>query len=291
MQEKKINTLLEILSYSTDLLKNKGIQDARLNIELMLCDVLNCERIKLYLDYDKPLKQTEIDKYKSYLKRRLNKEPLQYILGKTNFYGYDIYVDKSVLIPRQDTEVLVEKTLEDIEKSGLDFINILEIGTGSGCISIALSEELSKKNIKHKIEAIDISENALRLAKKNLEFHNISGKLELKCEDFFKKENLNDSINYIISNPPYISNDEMLKLDDEIREFEPVIALTDFGDGFKFYEKLFKLISGANENIRVFLEIGYIHSAKLDSMLKKYGINKFEFYKDYNNINRVLKIN
>ena len=168
MQEKKLNTLLEILNYSAELLKNSGIKDARLNIELMLCDVLNCDRIKLYLDFDKPLSKNETDQFKLYLRRRLNKEPLQYILGKTVFFGYEIFVDKNVLIPRPDTELLVESILNDIFDSKKEFINILEIGTGSGCIIVAISKELDKKNISYKIKSIDISERALEIAFKNI---------------------------------------------------------------------------------------------------------------------------
>ena len=292
MQEKKLNTLLEILNYSAELLKNSGIKDARLNIELMLCDVLNCDRIKLYLDFDKPLSKNETDQFKLYLRRRLNKEPLQYILGKTVFFGYEIFVDKNVLIPRPDTELLVESILNDIFDSKKEFINILEIGTGSGCIIVAISKELDKKNISYKIKSIDISERALEIAFKNIKTNNLQLKnIELKCEDFYDLDHMTESFDYIVSNPPYISSDEIPKLDDEIKNFEPLSALTDFDDGFKFYNKLFKLIKDSGNNTRVFLEIGYLHFDRLNLMLNENCLNNVEFYKDYNDIYRVLKIN
>ena len=128
----KLKTLLEILNYSANLLKENHISDARLNAELLMADALNCKRLDLYLEFDKPLQKDETEKFKKHLRRRLNNEPVQYIIGKTNFYGYDILVDKSVLIPRPDTEILVENLLKDIKESELKEANILEVGDRLG---------------------------------------------------------------------------------------------------------------------------------------------------------------
>jgi release factor glutamine methyltransferase len=292
MQETKLKTLLEILNYSSSLLKSHNIKEARLNVELMLCEVLKCDRMKLYLDFDKPLSASEIAQFKIFLKRRLNNEPLQYIFGKSNFFGYEISVDNRVLIPRSDTEVLVEIFLENILKDKKEFYNILEIGTGSGCISIAISKELTKKNLKHKIISTDISHKSLELARKNLELNNVDfNNVELKCEDFFQINSIDSNIDYIVSNPPYIASDDINNLDKEIKEYEPLNALTDNADGYKFYEKLFNLMRNSSRKMKVFLEIGYSHKEKLTDILKKYEQSDFEYYKDYNNIYRVLKIN
>ncbi len=186
MADKKLTTLLEILNYSSNLLRENRIDDARLNAELMLADVLKCKRIDLYLDFEKPLNNDEKEKFKVYLRRRLKREPLQYILGKTNFFGYEIFVDDAVLIPRQDTEILVEKVLHFIESSGKDFVKILEIGTGSGCIAVALLSELKKRNINYKYSGTELSIKALEVSRKNAAFHN------LENADFIKSDFLND---------------------------------------------------------------------------------------------------
>ncbi|MBS1551493.1 MAG: HemK family protein methyltransferase, partial [Bacteroidetes bacterium] len=132
------NSVSEFIKVSEKILKEKKINDARLNAELMLCDVLNCSRVDLYLNFDKPLTKDEIRTFKNYMQRRIKHEPLQYILGKTSFYGFDIMVNEKVLIPRQETELLVEKVLNDIKSRSLKDVSVFEIGTGSGCIAIAL---------------------------------------------------------------------------------------------------------------------------------------------------------
>lgn len=289
-EKKKLTTLLDILNYSADLLKQKDIKDARLNVELMLCEVLHCERMRLYLDFEKPLSMQEVTQFKQFLKRRLNNEPLQYILGKTNFYGYDIEVDTSVLIPRQETETLVEKILEDIIVSGKNFVNILEIGAGSGCISISLSGELSKKNINHKIISIDKSTDAIELANKNKELNKIGDEVIFSVCDVFEFKNDSINIDYIISNPPYISIEEFSDLDEEIRNFEPKIALTDEGDGLKFYHEILRLKKEVYPSSKVFCEIAYNQSEKLSNLVKEYGFTEYKIYKDLSGIDRVVEV-
>lgn len=292
MTKNKLTTLLEILNYSSGLLSEKGIKNPRLNIELMFCEILKCDRLKLYLEFDKPLKQDEIIRFKAMLRRRLDYEPLQYIIGSTNFYGYSINLDSNVLIPRQETEILVGKVLEDIYKEEKDFINILEIGTGSGCIAIALSLELNKKEIKHKIIAVDNSENALKIAKENSNINNVrDNNIEFRCMDFLKDYKHTEHFDYIISNPPYIPFDDIKNLDNEVKNFEPVSALTDGENGMTFYNKIFELYSNSIPKSKVYIEIGDGQREKVEESLFNYKIKDYFFYKDYCNIDRVLKIN
>lgn len=291
MPEKKLSTLLEIIKYSTRLLNEKNIKNSRLNVELMFCEILNCDRIKLYLDFDKPLKSDEISRFKDMLLRRLKYEPLQYILGKTCFYGYQINLDKRVLIPRQETEILVELVLDDIIKSQMDNVRILEIGTGSGCIAVALSRELSKKEIKHKILAVDKSNDSIALAEINAKINSVSqDNVAFLIADFLDDTEIDFDFNYVISNPPYISRSEFEDLDDEITEYEPVSALTDGKDGLLFYDKIFNLYSEGYIDAKVFLEIGDGKKNNIEDLLIKKEIKKYKFYKDYCNIERVLKI-
>jgi release factor glutamine methyltransferase len=289
MAEKKLTTLLEIIKYSSNLLNDNNIRDSRLNVELMFCEILNCDRIKLYLDFDKPLKPDEIVKFKSMLKRRMQNEPLQYILGKTNFYGYEIKLNNKVLIPRQETEILVGKVLEDIFEAGKDFINILEIGSGSGCIAIALSGEMKKKNIEHKIISIDISSKSIEMAKSNAIINYIpDDNIDFKVEDFFTNSFSGNNFDYVVSNPPYIPAKEIDGLNIEVKSFEPIDALTDGKDGLLFYENILNLFY---KKSKIFVEIGDGQKEKIEDLLKRNNIKDYNFYKDYCNIERVLKIN
>ena len=133
MSEIKLTDLLDILKYSAKILSEKGIEDARLNAELLMAKILECSRMDLYLNFDKPLSEDEREQYKSVLKRRLKREPLQYILGETEFHNYRFTVNNKVLIPRPETELLIERTLDYILVNKLNDIRILDIGTGSGC--------------------------------------------------------------------------------------------------------------------------------------------------------------
>ncbi len=291
MSEKKLSTLLEIIKYSTRLLNEKNIKNPRLNVELMFCEILNCDRIKLYLDFDKPLKSNEISGFKDMLLRRLKYEPLQYILGKTCFYGYQIALDRRALIPRQETEILVGLVLDDIAESKMDNVKILEIGTGSGCIAVALSRELDKKGIKHKISAVDKSRDSVELAENNAKINSVSrDNVVFAVEDFLNDTGNDFDFNYIISNPPYISQSEIENLDEEILKYEPVSALTDGKDGLLFYDKIFNLYSKGYIDAKVFLEIGDGKKNNIEDLLIKKEIKNYKFYKDYCNIERVLKI-
>jgi release factor glutamine methyltransferase len=290
MAEKKLTTLLEIINYSAALLNEINIKDSRLNVELMFCEILNCDRIKLYLDFDKPLQQEEKKKFKEMLKRRLNYEPLQYILGKTNFYGYNISLNNKVLIPRQETEILVGKLLEDVYSCSKEHVRMLEIGSGSGCIAIAISGELKKKHIPHHILSIDKSNDAVEISGINSKINGTSD-ISFVTEDFFSGNINFHEYDYIISNPPYIPLKDINILDKEVKNYEPVMALTDGLDGLIFYERIFELSIDNKVISKIFLEIGDGLKEKIENLLISYGIKDYIFYKDYCNIDRVLKIN
>lgn len=293
MAGEKLTTLLEILNYSAELLKENGIKDARLNAELMLASALNCDRMKLYLDFDKPLTQSEKDNFKSMLRRRLKHEPVQYILGKTNFYGYEISVSKDVLIPRPDTEILAETFLNHLKTKEPPY-NIIEIGTGSGCIAVAVCKELEKLNADYFYLGTDISYSALEQSKSNLEINNAVNYKLIKSDflNEFDIRSVNDGygkeFGFIISNPPYISLGEYKELDAEVREFEPAYSLTDNGDGYAFFRKFIELYTEYPADI--FLEIAYNQKQELEKFLLQKSISDFEFIKDLSGNFRVLKL-
>lgn len=275
--------VLEAIQKSTDYLEKKGIESPRINAELLLASVLNIKRLELYLQFDRPLNEVEISHYREFLKRRSTFEPLQYITGNVEFYGINFKVNNSVLIPRQETEILVETVLNEIKNE--NNISILDIGTGSGCIAISIA-----KNSEVFFEAVDISEKAISLAEENSIFNNVNNKIKFVNSDikFYIKEN-NKMFDFIVSNPPYVSKNEYSKLQKEILEFEPGIAVSDFEDGFSFYN----LISSEGKKIlkqngKIFFEIGIGQSEKVKNIMTENGFINIKIIKDYLGVDRVI---
>ena len=204
------------------------------------------------------------DKLEDGIKRLNNGEPVQYIVGNVDFYGYKINVNKNVLIPRFETEELVFKTINLIKKNLNKNIKVLDIGTGSGCISIALKKEIPGLDIT----AVDISEDALVVAKNNA--------LENNCEiNFIKSDlfnNIDDKYDLIISNPPYISYDEQIM--DIVKKNEPHLALYAKNNGLYFYEEIIKNSSNyLNDKNIIAFEIGYLQANEIKKMSHKYYPN------------------
>lgn len=176
--EKAIWTVIDIIRWGAEYFGNKGVDSPRLTIELILSETLQCSRLQLYLLHDRPLTKDELSMLRELCKRRGNREPLQYILGKTGFYGLDFEVSPSVLIPRPDTETMIDAILQYCQ-SNIGEIHIHDLGTGSGCIAITLAHHLRHRdNIK--IHACDISEHALDIARKNAQKHEVDIEFSLK---------------------------------------------------------------------------------------------------------------
>jgi release factor glutamine methyltransferase len=278
--------VLELLKVTEKLLKEKNIENARLNAELLLSDTLKMPRIKLYLDFEKPLKENEISEYRTKIRRRLNHEPLQYILGYAEFYGLRFGITPEVLIPRPETELLVEKAVESI--SSFEMINpkILEIGTGSGCISIAVA---SKVNCT--IDAIEISEESLNIARKNSESNGTTSKINFLNKNILTDYTSFNGYDIALCNPPYVPKNEFETLQAEIKKFEPRSALTDEGDGLSYYRKIFGLFKETSAGIKIFMELGDGKKDEVEKLLKSSRISNYDIYKDYHGIERVLYIN
>jgi release factor glutamine methyltransferase len=277
--------VLELIKAAEKLFEEKGIGGPRLNAELLLCSTLNTGRINLYLDFEKPLNELELSDFRKKIKRRISREPLQYITGETEFYGLKFDVNPSVLIPRAETELLVETAMEIINQQKLDSPKILEIGTGSGCVSVSIAA-----NVECKIDAIDTNEDALKTAVLNSKSNNATERIS-----FIKKNILTDLTNFdgydlIISNPPYIAGDEIQSLSDEIKNFEPAEALTDKADGLVFYRKFIEISKNTRGKVRMLLEIGDNKKEKVENLLIESKIQNYKFFKDLLNIFRVVYI-
>ncbi len=244
-------TIIDIINWGKEYFKGKGIESPRLNIELILSDILNYTRIELYTNYNQPLNDAELLKIKNFVIRRGKHEPLQYILGKTYFYGYQIIVNSDVMVPRPETEELVNLFIHSFPDKS-EKLDILDIGTGSGCIAIALANEFKNS----KITAIDISEEALVTARVNINHHSIENIL-LRKLNIFDCDLRSYRFDVIISNPPYIAEQEFIFLQPEVKEYEPKLGLSDGFDGltfFRFFSEVFYDI--LNPGGKFFLEFG-----------------------------------
>lgn len=231
----------------------------------------------------KTLEQWQIEKLNSVINERIQtRKPVQQIVGQAYFYSRKFFVNENTLIPRPETEILVEKTLE-ITKN-IAHTRILDIGTGSGCIPVSLALE----NPNLSLEAVDISQKALEIAKKNADFHKVSEKINFYTSDLF--ENVKKKYNIIVSNPPYIPLKDKETLQTEVKDHDPHLALftSDF-DGIEFYEKISEN-AGKYLNTDGFLifEIGINMSEKVVNLLKLNKFNILDVIKDFNNIDRII---
>ena len=281
-------TILSLLTWSTEYLQEKHFENPRLNVELLLSHSLNITRVQLYVQFEKPLTETELANFKKLFQRRLQHEPLQYIIGETEFYGLKFFVDERVLIPRPETEILIEEVIQQSKTfPEKEIINILDIGTGSGNIAITLAEHILNANII----AIDISNNALDVAKENARRNEVETKVEFLCDDLFnlKSEIKNLKFDILVSNPPYISEEEFSFLQPEIKNYEPTIATTDNSDGLSFYRRISDLgKERLSENGMIIVEVAYNQSERVKNIFANAGYKNISTRKDYNGIERIV---
>lgn len=275
----KSQNVLEILNWATALFESTHIENPKLNAEQIISRVLDVKRLGLYLHSSDVISEDEIKEIQSLIERRRKGEPLQYVLGETFFYDCWIFIDKNVLIPRPETEFLVEKVINENQKVK----SILEIGTGSGAIAIALAKNLNLD----RIDAIDISKEALKLARKNAIENNVN--INFYQSDIF--ENIKGKFDIIVSNPPYISGEEYEKLPAEIKNYEPINALLASENGLIFYKKILKNAKEyLTKNGKIYFEIGYDQAERIKEIANKNSFDKINVFKDLNGFNRIMKI-
>jgi len=281
--------VIDILKLSSDYLQKKGIENPRLNVELLLGHVLKLSRVQLYLNFERPLSLPEVDSFRQFLKRRASHEPIQYILEETEFYSLKLKVNRHTLIPRPETEILVDKVIEHC-KQNFDqqkTVQILDIGTGSGNIAIALVKNLEPSFIT----AIDIHNEALLVAKQNAEYHQVSYKINFLQQDIFSKTlDFASIFDVIVSNPPYISKTEFEQLPREVKDYEPYIALNGGVEGIDFYSRLAEIAERLlSPTGFVAVEIGASQAEKVRNIFsQKRLFQSIVVIKDLNGIRRVV---
>ena len=280
----KVWRIVDLIQWSESYFRDKSHQNPRLEIEWMLRSLLNCERLDLYMRFDEPLSGSQLSTLRSWVKRRSKNEPLQYITESCEFFGREFFVDTRVLIPRPETERLIDEAIKSIKH--VRSPNILDIGTGSGCIAITLAKEIKNSNVI----GIDKSIGSLQVSKKN------SAELNVENVTFFEMDILNqcpkEKFDLVISNPPYVPKSEMSGLMNDVKDFEPEIALTDFDDGLTFYKRISKIIPHIlKDGSSCILELGIgNHPENVLSIFKQSGYSNLETINDYNGDKRVLSI-
>ena len=273
---------INLLSKSIQYLKKYNVENARLDAEYIFAYVLGVKRVSLILNFDEEISEENKNLIRQYIVRRGKyREPLQYIVKEWEFYGYPIKVDERVLIPRQDTEILVEQCIYLMKER--ENPKILDIGTGSGAISIALAKELPESEVL----GLDISDDALKMAVVNRELNNVSNLKFLKSDVFQHVKEKNYDL--IVSNPPYIPVEEYDELMPEVKKYEPRMALTDGGDGYYFYKKISEESGNYLKNGGYLaFEVGYNQGETVSQLMEKNGFQIVGRIADYGGIERVI---
>ena len=225
-------TIAETLKAASLQLKNAEVPNDVLDAQTLLAYTINQDRTYLIIHFNDPLSEEKINKYQSFITRRATGEPLQYITGRQEFFGLEFEVTPAVLIPRPETELIVEETL--LLSQNIAQPLIIDAGTGSGCIAIALARELENAVII----ATDISAEALEVASRNAAKHGVENRVNFINCDLLNGIPKNTKADFIVSNPPYITPEEIATLQREVRDWEPHTALTDYADGLNFYRRL-----------------------------------------------------
>ena len=276
--------VIDLIEWAESYFEKKSFEKPRTEIEWLLCSLLDCERLDLYLRYDEPLSKPQLETLRDWVKRRLKKEPLQYITGACEFYGREFIITPDVLIPRPETERLIDIALTRLKT--VKSPKILDIGTGSGCIAITMAIERPDA----KVVGVDSSISALKIAEHN--------STHLKVTDYsFIEMNILKStpkgmFDLLISNPPYISKKEIPELMKDVIGFEPESALTDYSDGLTFYKRFSEIAPKiVHNNSLLILEVGLKeHPQKVYDIFFDKGYTSIELIKDYNGDDRVMVV-
>jgi release factor glutamine methyltransferase len=284
-------TVRRLLEWTVPFFTRKQVDSPRLASEMLLAHVLGVPRIKLYTDYERPLSEKELTTYRALVQRAVEQEPVEYLTGKAHFFGLEFEVNRDVLIPRPDTETLVEHMLQQVRATpGMEHPRVLDLCTGSGCIAAAIAQRLKESSVI----AIDVSPEAAAVAKRNIERLKLSDRVEVLVGDLY--EPLKDRVDaqpfdLITSNPPYIASAQIDTLDRSVRDYEPHIALDGGFDGLAVHRRI---LAGATERLQpggyIYQEIAFDQA---DAALKL--IEQFDAFidakilKDHAGNDRVLR--
>jgi len=279
----------DLLNVTADHLEKNSFENARLNAERLLAHTLGLSRIDLYLNFDRPLNKTELERFREKVQRRLRHEPLQYITGETEFFSLTFKVNPHVLIPRPETELLVETVIQYHQEAFRNKKNmrVFDLGTGSGCVAVAIAGNIEDAQIV----AVDVSAEAIDTAQENARLNGVEDRIDFVTGDAFTifADN-SERMDVIVSNPPYVAASEFDDLPEEIRNYEPDIALKDGRDGLEFYRKIAEsapeLLAPAG---MVAVEVGMGQAPQVQEMFSQNQVSSVEIINDLNGIQRVVR--
>jgi release factor glutamine methyltransferase len=273
-----------VLTWATDDFKRRGNKSARLDAELLLGEALGLNRIKLIVEAERPLTDEELGRYRDLIKRRRASEPIAYILGRREFFALPLVVDRRVLIPRPDTEVLVEAALEGTRERHL-YGRMLDLCTGSGCVAIAFA----KQRPTWRITAVDLSPDAAVVARENVRRAGVAHQLAVLEGDLFQPLPADAQFELVTANPPYIPSADIAGLDADVRDFEPRLALDGGADGLQITRRL---IAEAPRYLSpgglLALEGGFDQAPAVAALLAEHGFQHIAVRKDLAGIERVV---
>ena len=275
----KVWSVLEVLRWTTTYLEEKGIDSPRLDAELLMAAALDKDRVGLYLCHDQPLQAGELEAVRELVKRRALREPLQYILGRTEFWSLPFRVSPAVLIPRPDTEVLIEEGLKVLETEPGP---VLDVGTGSGALAVALARTCAVQ-----VRAVDISPEALEIARANAADNAVADKITFVCEDLQALQP--GSYRLLVSNPPYVTSAQMAELMPEVGAHEPKLALEGGADGLMAYRALARQVHGLLQpGGWLLVEVGVGQADAVEEIFTTAGLQQCYQRCDYAGIARVV---
>lgn len=275
-------SVLEIIQKTSDFFGGKGVESPRLNAELLIGHALGLKRMQLYLQFERLLSEAELEKIRPLVRRRAAREPLQYIIGHTDFHGLKLKVDRRALIPRPETELLVELVVGFCTTAPA---RILDLGTGTGAIALALAAAFSAAEVT----AVDLSEEALTLARENLAETGLAARVKLQRSHWFDSVEREARFDLVVANPPYLSADETAEASPEVRNFEPVSALTSAENGLSDLRSIIEAApSYLNAGGLLALETGIAQHAELTTLAQAKGFGRVESRQDLTRRDRFL---
>jgi release factor glutamine methyltransferase len=275
-------TVLELLQATTAYFDKKGIENPRLNIELLLADILGKKRIELYLEFDRSLCERELGPLREKVRRRTEGEPLQHLLGRWDFVGRTFKTDRRALIPRPETEVLIETILKEFAVTRVSANRLVDVGTGSGILAITLALEQPELEVF----AVDLSEDALSLARENAATLGASDRIAFRRSDLL--DQMEGPFHWIVANLPYIPTADLNALQREVR-FDPALALDGGKDGLTIIKRLIESVPDKiASNGMIALEVGQDQARRVWGFLADQNYRDISIKKDYQGVERVL---
>jgi release factor glutamine methyltransferase len=276
-------TVLQVITWTTEYFQKKGLDNPRLEAEVLLAHLMGKDRMGLYLNYDTPLKEEERTAYRDMIQRRTAGEPIAYIVGHKEFWSMGFTVNPECLIPRPETEHLVEEAVR-IGENGQSPLRVLEIGHGCGAVAIALAKELEGAQIV----ATDVSPGAHALAVENASAHGVGERIRFVLADLFPPEE--ESFDFICSNPPYIPTAEVLHLAPEVRDYEPLTSLDGGEDGLRYIREIAQRAPGfLTPRGWLLLEMGMGQAPQVAAILQERCFTEIDLIPDYAGVKRVIR--